>query len=462
MNNRFLRLIQICVFSLDFLCLNFIVVLLQFKLHRIDETYSLEYLRFWIWLNASWVLIAWAGKVYDEKHITSFENFSKRTMQAYSYWLVLLMLYLFFTHQYALSRMFIGVVLICQGIMLLANRFIYLFIRSYFRQRNYFVRRIIIIGYNSIAKKLVSYLEQEGMNAEIVGFCENRENVHELSHYPIVSSVEEAMTASRDYGVHEIYSTISPEQNSGIYQLIQEADEACIHFRLIPDLSYFVKRIVYINYIKDIPVLSLRPEPLSDIGNRIRKRLFDMVVSFLIIVLVLSWLIPLLGILIWLESPGPVFFKQPRTGQSKQTFNCLKFRSMRMGHSADGKQVTKNDRRLTRIGKFLRKTSLDEFPQFLNVFQGDMSIVGPRPHMLKHTDDYSKLIEKYMVRQFLKPGITGWAQVNGYRGETKTLEAMRERVEHDIWYIENWSLWLDLRIVFLTIYNVVRGERNAF
>ena len=322
--------------------------------------------------------------------------------------------------------------------------------------------KVMIIGYNSLAKKLASYLEEEGMNTEIVGFCEEAENVHELSNYPIVDSVDNSIIASRLYHVNEIYSTIAPEQHMGIYELMQEADEACIHFRLIPDLSQFIKRNVYINYLKDIPVLSLRQEPLSKAGNRIRKRLFDIVFSLLVTVFILSWLVPLLGLLIWLESPGPIFFKQQRTGRDKKVFYCLKFRSMKMNKEADIKQATKNDSRFTGIGRFMRCTNLDEFPQFINVLKGDMSIVGPRPHMLKHTDDYSRLINKFMVRQFLKPGITGWAQINGYRGEIKTIEQLQQRVEHDIWYMEHWSMWLDVRIVFTTFVHMIIGEKNAF
>lgn len=462
MNNRFLRLIQFCVLSLDLLSLNMLVLFSQFWMHRINEVYSLDYARFWIWLNASWIVVAWASNLYYEKHITSFETFSKRTMHTYCYWLILLMLYLFFTRQYGLSRLFIAIILVSQGVMLLINRFIYLLIRSYYKRSNLLVRKIMIIGYNDMAKKLVSYLEEEGMNAEIVGFCEETENIQELSNYPIVSSIANAMEASQQYRVNEIYSTIAPEQDIGIYQLMKEADQACIHFRLIPDLSYFIKRIVYINYLKDIPVLSLRQEPLNDAGNRIRKRLFDIVLSSCVIFFVLIWLIPLLGLLIWLESPGPVFFIQPRTGRGRKTFNCIKLRSMKINKEAHTLQATKNDARLTRLGKFMRKTNLDELPQFFNVLRGDMSIVGPRPHMLKHTDDYSKLIDQYMIRQFLKPGITGWAQINGFRGETKTIEEMQGRVEHDIWYMEHWVLWLDVRIIFLTAFNMLKGEKKAF
>ena len=165
---------------------------------------------------------------------------------------------------------------------------------------------------------------------------------------------------------------------------------------------------------------------------------------------------------ILLESKGPVFFAQKRSGKGNKEFWCLKFRSMKVNDQAHEKMATKNDSRLTKTGKFLRKTSLDEFPQFLNVLRGHMSIVGPRPHMLKHTDEFSRVVNQYMVRHFLKPGITGWAQVNGYRGEVNSIEKLQCRVEHDVWYLENWSVWLDLKIVFMTVINTVKGEENAF
>jgi putative colanic acid biosynthesis UDP-glucose lipid carrier transferase len=219
---------------------------------------------------------------------------------------------------------------------------------------------------------------------------------------------------------------------------------------------------VHVEYLDDLPVLSLRNEPLDDVGNRIRKRLFDIIVSSLVILLVLSWLTPLLAILLWLDSRGPVFFSQERTGVNNQPFICLKFRSMRVNKEANTRQATQNDSRVKRLGRFLRRTSIDELPQFFNVFMSDMSIVGPRPHMTRHTEDYSRIINKYMVRQFLKPGITGWAQINGFRGEMRKPEDMRGRVEHDLWYMENWSLWLDVKIVFLTFFGMIKGDKNAY
>ena len=163
-----------------------------------------------------------------------------------------------------------------------------------------------------------------------------------------------------------------------------------------------------------------------------------------------------------ITSPGPVFFKQKRNGLNGKEFYCYKFRSMKVNRDADTVQATKDDPRKTKFGNFLRKSSIDELPQFINVLKGDMSVVGPRPHMLKHTEEYSALINKYMVRHFIKPGITGWAQVNGCRGETKELSQMEDRIRKDIWYVENWSFWLDLRIIYMTVRNAIHGEDNAY
>jgi exopolysaccharide biosynthesis polyprenyl glycosylphosphotransferase len=227
-------------------------------------------------------------------------------------------------------------------------------------------------------------------------------------------------------------------------------------------LTYTTKIKNLVDFCDDVPVITLREEPLRDFVNRFLKRMFDLIFSIFAIVFVLSWLYPLIAILIKFSSKGPVLFKQARSGVNNEEFVCYKFRSMYMSGEADSKQAIQGDPRITKFGRFLRKSSLDEFPQFFNVFMGDMSIVGPRPHMLLHTEEYSELINKYMVRQLVKPGITGVAQVRGYRGETKELEDMEGRVKLDVWYIENWSLYLDINIIIQTIWNVFKGDENAY
>jgi putative colanic acid biosynthesis UDP-glucose lipid carrier transferase len=219
---------------------------------------------------------------------------------------------------------------------------------------------------------------------------------------------------------------------------------------------------MFVQNFDHIPVIAVRAEPLESMLNRMVKRFFDFAFSCFVIVFILSWLFPILAIIIKMQSKGPVLFVQLRSGRDNLPFKCYKFRSMRMNNDSDKVQATRGDKRVTKIGAFMRKTSIDELPQFFNVLMGEMSIVGPRPHMISHTEEYSKLIDQFMVRHFMKPGITGWAQVKGLRGETKTTEAMMERVEADVWYLESWSFLLDLKIIFLTVWNSVRGESNAF
>lgn len=463
MANRFFHSLQLGLAVLDFIIINVVFFTAEALFRKyLLISYDIEYFYFIFFLNAAWLVVALAKNIYNERYIVSFEKFSKVSMQAFMWLLSVLVVCLFFFRWMMLSRIFVVTVLSGICVALIVNRLVYLIVYHYFKRNTWLVSRVVIIGYNSLSKKLVDYLASDGINKEVIGFCEEYENIHELSTYPILSNVSEAMEVCKKYSVTEIYSTIAPEQNHALYQLIQNADDNCIRFKIVPDLGFFFKKQMHIDYLKEIPVISLRKEPLEELSNRIKKRVFDILVSFFVVVTVLSWLIPLIGLLVRLESRGPVFFVQRRTGKNNRNFWCLKFRSMRKNLNADTHQASRNDGRVTRIGRFLRRTSLDEFPQFINVLRGDMTVVGPRPHMLKHTDEYSRVIGQYMVRQFLKPGITGWAQVNGYRGETHTVLQMQRRVEHDLWYMENWSLYLDIKIMAMTVFNTLRGERNAF
>jgi putative colanic acid biosysnthesis UDP-glucose lipid carrier transferase len=463
MNQRLATLLRISFIILDITVLNLVFIICHYVFRdHISSENDIQYTYLWFFCNASWVAGSWAAHIYDDKYIYTFERFAKRTMSAFGYFLALVMLYLFFNKDADISRLFLISVLSSFSICLLLNRVLHLTLQNFFQTRSRIVRKVMIIGYNDRAKKLAEYLEQEPIKTEIVGFCEEEENVTELSTYPIISGIEEAVEVSKLYEVTEIFSTIAPEQKKSIYRLINQADQACIRFRIIPDLSHFIRKPVHIDYLNDLPVLSLRKEPLDDVGNRIKKRFYDLIISSLVTVLILSWLVPIVALLIWLDSRGPVFFVQERSGKNGKPFNCIKFRSMKVNRDANEKQATKHDSRITALGRFLRKSNLDEMPQFFNVLMSDMSIVGPRPHMIKHTDDYSKMLNRYMVRHFLKPGITGWAQIHGFRGEIKHMDDINNRVEYDLWYLENWSLWLDTRVIVMTAFNMVKGEKNAY
>jgi putative colanic acid biosynthesis UDP-glucose lipid carrier transferase len=463
MNQHLLRWTRLIFIGLDLFVINLMLFLGKLWIGDKPHKYNAEYYQLAVFLTVSWIGMSWIKKLYQKKYFSSFELFCRKTTHAYVYFTILAIVYLYFSRKVEISRLFVGLEIIAIAAGFFINRLLHLALFQYILHNNYILRKILIIGYNQTSKKLATYLEQEPVPIEIVGYCEEEENVNELSNYPIVSKISNAMDFCRNNkNVNEVYSTISPEQNHYIYQLMQEADQECLRFRIIPDFHFYINLPIYINYFKDIPVLSIRKEPLDDLANRIKKRIFDIVISAIIILFILSWIIPLIGLLIWIEDRGPIFFIQKRTGKDNKDFDCIKFRSMRLNEDANIKQATKDDQRITRIGKILRKTSLDEFPQFLNVFMGHMTMVGPRPHMLKHTIEYSKLIHKYMIRQFVKPGVTGWAQVNGCRGEIRTVDDMTQRVEYDLWYLENWSLWLDTKIIFLTIYTIIHGDKNAY
>lgn len=463
MNKQFERYLKIILVALDLLALNVILIASQLVLaNHLPSEYKNAYDVYWSVANAGWLLLSFFFRTYADKKILNFVSFTKRTIQVYILWIILLLFYLFFFRALLLSRIFILVTIAGFGVGLLVNRFLYLGISKYFKGQERVFKKVIILGFNETAKKLTQYLEREGLNTKMMGYIEDEEKINELSHYPILAGLSDTLTVARDLQIEEIYSTITPEQNHEIYNFMYQSEKECIRFKIVPDLSIFINREVHIESFGDLPVLSLRQEALEDVGNRFKKRMLDIAVSVPVIIFILSWLMPLLGLLIFFESGRPIFFTQLRTGRNLKPFPCWKLRSMKVNKEANTKQATENDKRITRIGRFLRKTSLDELPQFINVLKGEMSLVGPRPHMLKHTRDYSKIVDDYVVRQFLKPGITGWAQINGYRGEITEKEQIIMRVNHDLWYLENWTLWLDIQILFLTLYTILKGDKNAY
>jgi putative colanic acid biosynthesis UDP-glucose lipid carrier transferase len=243
--------------------------------------------------------------------------------------------------------------------------------------------------------------------------------------------------------------------------LVEFTDEYRKTIKFIPDSKAIFSKNLKIDYYEFFPVLSLQRTLLHDPITKVFKRLFDIIFSLFVLVFLLSWLVPILAILIKLESRGPIFFKQGRPGIEEKEFFCFKFRSMKINKTTE-QEASKNDPRVTKIGRFIRKTSIDEMPQFLNVLMGDMSVVGPRPHLWSQNKAYGNKIKKYMVRHYVKPGITGLAQVRGFRGEIENDEDMINRIKYDVFYIENWSLILDIKIIAQTVINIFKGEEKAY
>lgn len=331
-----------------------------------------------------------------------------------------------------------------------------------YRRKGHNFKRIVIVGAGKNGMELYKVMKDDlsyGFN--ILGFFDD--NVALKSVLPnYLGNTDEVEAFALANEVDEIYCTLPGTNDEKIVRLLNFAEKHMIRFYIVPEFYRNLKKSLVMEVMESIPLLTVRREPLQAAYNRALKRAFDIVFSLVILIFVYPILYIVVGILIKMSSPGPILFKQKRTGLYGQDFKCYKFRTMRVNAQADVLQAVKDDPRKTKVGDFLRRTNLDEFPQFINVLRGEMSVVGPRPHMLKHTEQYSALIDKYMVRHLVKPGVTGWAQVTGYRGETKNLEQMEGRVKRDVWYIENWSFFLDLKIIVVTVLNMFKGEKNAY
>ena len=354
---------------------------------------------------------------------------------------------------------------------LIISRLLELNILKYFRSKGRYSRTVVFIGNDSAVSEMYKTMTEDPSAGYIVKGYYADEDIKKapegLKRIGTMKQLQEIISSTMNDTINGTPSNIDEafcclsHKSPEIINIMHFCDKNVIHFYYLPrvfgeyklhlDAQNFMGRTVYSNHI----------EPLSSISNRFIKRSFDIVVSGFACLCVLPF-IPIIALIIKIQSPGPIFFKQARTGLNGDTFYCLKFRSMHVNKDADKAQATKDDPRKFAFGNFMRKTNIDEFPQFINVLKGDMSIVGPRPHMLHHTEVYGSLIDKYMVRHFSKPGITGWAQVTGYRGETKELWQMEERIRRDIWYIDNWSFWLDIKIIFMTAKSIICSDKNAY
>lgn len=330
-----------------------------------------------------------------------------------------------------------------------------------FRRRGRNFSRVIIVGDNPTAHHLYEVMSSDvGFGYRVYGIFDNapHKDTPEGLYRGTIADLDTFVTEKK---IDEIFCVLPQNRPEDISHTLHVAEKNVTQYYYVPQFSRYLQRNYDMYALGSIPVMSVRHQPLTRSANRVLKRAFDLTFSSVALIFFPLIYIPV-AIAIKVSSPGPVFFKQKRTGYRGREFNCYKFRTMKVNASADTQQASKDDPRKTRVGEFLRHTSIDELPQFINVFLGNMSVVGPRPHMLKHTEEYSHLIKKYMVRHYIKPGITGWAQISGYRGQTEELWQMERRVEHDVWYIEHWSLLLDIKIIFRTVYNALHGEKNAY
>ncbi|CAN1549954.1 putative UDP-glucose lipid carrier transferase [Flavobacteriaceae bacterium] len=410
------------------------------------------------YLIISWGTIAFFIKFYDVfRFTTPVEILTKIVKQGVLFSLLIIAFFPFSKEVIFSGNALLRYILLSFILITVSKFLLFYYLKKYriITGSNY--RNIVIIGFTTESIRLKELFEaRNDYGYRFLGYFSNKKKKAE-----ILGDIEYLKTFVIDNQVNEIYCTLDEMTNDQLADIVQFSDENKIEIKFIPGSKEIYSKKLKINYYEMFPVLSMQKTVLHDPATKLVKRIFDIIFSLIIIVFILSWFVPLLSLLIKLESKGPVFFKQGRPGLDEKEFFCYKFRSMKLNETTE-KEASKNDPRVTKIGRIIRKTSVDELPQFINVFLGDMSVVGPRPHLWSQNKSYGKKINKYMVRHYIKPGITGLAQVKGFRGEIESDEDMRCRIKLDVFYIDNWSLILDIKIIVQTVLNIMQGEKKAY
>ena len=445
---------------------DFIVILLCFVasmqfsgrgLHRTD------YLLLII-LLVTWYFATKISNLYDEFRTEKFVGELLLILQNVVI-MVLVAGQVFFTlNQMAYARTFVLYFAISiSGILILKNYITKKLLLQY-RLKGGNTRFVVFVGYNDITENLMDMIEgnpQFGMH--VIGVI--AKEFVDVDNLVYLGDLKKFF--SNDIQVDEIIITTDKLDKAMLQELFAFCDQRAVRLRFVPNFNNFYQSRFQFQLFGNYPLITLRSEPLQQESWRLLKRAFDICFALAVFVGLYSWFFPIMAILIKIDSKGPVFFKQDRWGRNGKKFKCYKFRSMRtdakdVNEKNEFQQAKLGDPRITKLGAFIRKSSIDELPQFINVLIGDMSVVGPRPHAHEHNLRTKDEIDSYLVRHWVRPGVTGWAQVNGYRGETKTKEEMQNRVDFDIWYIEHWTFWLDIKIIFMTVYNMIRGEEKAY
>ncbi len=409
---------------------------------------------------AAWIPVAWKLSRSSRYRAMKMERTAAEAIKALGYHAMLFITMIYLTGVPGPSWQSLAIFYALAFLLLpLARTLARTMLKAYRRHgRNY--SRVVIVGNNETTRRLLAELENDpGFGYKVLGVFDSEPYTGE--HKTIFSgTIEQLEPFVRENKIDEIFCTVPGDDTEMLLAAIAAADNNKAQYYYVPQISRYVPRGFGINTLGHMAVMPVTSSPLTHWTYRMAKRALDVIISSSAILFFSVLFIPV-AVAIKTTSPGPVFYRQKRTGYKGKPFNCLKFRTMYY-NPADESPVEKNDPRVTPVGRFLRHSSIDELPQIFNVLAGQMSIVGPRPHMISHTEHYRQIIGKYMMRHSVKPGITGWAQVNGFRGSTDYLWKMERRVEHDVWYIENWSFLLDLKIIARTVINIFVGEENAY
>ena len=414
-----------------------------------------------------WYISSKVFYLYNDITLVSFSQEIVSLIKVAIFHILLLVFLLFIFKLQDLFRGFIiiyGFLFFC---IIAILKYLYRVLYAKTRKNNENIKSTLVVGNKNIANFLNgSHLSNNNLNLNIVGILNDDDDGK--NGYKLLGPIHLIDQILKAQSIEQVLVCLPIDEEEKIDFVVAACEQSGILVSILTSptnqFGIGIKRVM--NYA-NIPILFFKNYPLDDFENQLFKRFFDIIFSFFVVIFVFSWLFPIVFILIKLTSKGPVFFNQFRWGINNQKIKCYKFRTMYIGSNevaSDGSYMPakKDDQRITPIGKFLRKTSIDEMPQFFNVLIGSMSVVGPRPHPIPLNIESQEQIHNYLLRHLIKPGITGWAQVNGNRGEVKVMSQMQDRVNFDIWYIENWTLWLDIQIIFQTVINLIKGDEKAF
>jgi putative colanic acid biosynthesis UDP-glucose lipid carrier transferase len=446
-HGKYSDLITPMSYIIDLLIINLFAYFLPINL--------VEVILFHSYISLGWIVIALKTEFYVIYRYTKVAQILRLLFIQFIFFFLILYAFIGFFKQPNMSRLALAQYTVVVFVVVATLKFLnYVLLMKYREQVKGNTRNVVVIGKNKKTAQLINvFRDRTEYGYQFMKQFSPRDPDFDLRDC-FVFIVEKK--------IDEIYCSVTELKNDEIAELINFADNNLKTLKFLPDNKNIYSKKLKFEYYDYLPILSLRDIPLHNPINAFLKRAFDVGFSIIIIFGLLIWVAPVLALLIRLESRGPIFFIQKRTGVDNKEFQCFKFRSMAMNRHADHLQAGKNDMRVTTIGRLIRKTSIDELPQFYNVLFGNMSVVGPRPPMLKHTDEYANKVDKYMLRHFVKPGITGLAQVRGYRGEIESDSDIQGRIKFDIFYIENWSFFLDLKIILQTVLNVFSGEEKAY
>jgi len=435
----------------DLLVLNLAFLLgIYFRFNKVEHFSFIDsnYASLLLFTNITWLFISSFHNLYNPQYFISKNRYYIALITAISLQLLISIGFNGLIKTFY-SRLFLISTYVSFSILLAAGRGITFWLYNLYLNKNQRKSIVILFGLEENLKELTDFFNQN-LTTKKQGLKVLDEKKH------LVYQLKEL---KKEYFISEVYLPISRFSEDEVEEISNFCDNYFIRMRLIFDWKKIGVRKITASKISQTTIFKIALSPLDDSYNSLLKRGFDLIVTLIACLVLFSWLFPIIAVMIKLTSKGPVFFKQQRSGINNKGFYCYKFRSMKPNDEADTKQATQKDDRITKVGAFLRRTSLDELPQFINVLKGEMSIVGPRPHMLKHTEEYSLAVGNYMNRQAIKPGITGLAQIKGYRGEIDDIILLQNRIKLDRFYVNNWTLFFDMKIVAATFLEVFKDHK---